>query len=200
MGNEIDDKILQEEKDYVAKFENLPSVNSWDIFEVVENTWNFLSGVGKQELSIPETMEEFVKYEPTGNNDVFVGGTYDYMYDKVVGDYKTCTRVPSKISTHHRIQLLIYSWILINNYDRKVEYIEVTYIQKFNKGEISEKTGNVIKQVKPKIVVIKEPITQDGLDYVLQEMINLGRRISLAKADNSLAELLFPHNPLSHFN
>lgn len=191
-----------EEVAYLQQFSNNPEINDWEVFDVVEETWKYLLEEHIPTMIKPTDMEVYVEYIPKTNDTIFVGGSYDYRYKNdnrvILGDFKTANTVSKSIKTHHRLQLLIYAWLL-KMQGISINTIEITYIQKYDKGEISEKTGKQIKQKKPEVSVVQEDITDDDLSFIQDELVKIGKRIKVCKLDESMVELVFPTNYLSHF-
>ena len=191
------------EFEYMQQFKYLPQINEWNIADVVNGTWNYLRDEYLRTTIKPMSQEEYLEFEPKSNPDIFVSGTYDYLYKRdnktILGDYKTCSTLPKEIKTHHRIQLLVYALLLKLTKSVIVDEIEITYIQKANIGTISEKTGNRIGVKKPEAIALREPITGDDIQFILKELKNIGDRISFCKQDSKFIELMFPTNYLSHF-
>jgi len=190
------------EVEYLSTFGNNPEIDEWKIRDVIEETFLFLA---KEHLPLtikPMKMEEYVQYIPQSNPNIFVGGTYDYMYHKdgkvILGDYKTTGTLYSEIKTHHWLQLLAYAWLL-KFQNIIVDKIEITYIRKYDEGTISSKTGKRIGLKYPEVSVIQQDITEDDLGFIQRELVNIGKRITLCKQDSNLVDLVFPLNYLSHF-
>ena len=194
-GNEVD---TDKEFDYLQQFVRLPEINEWNIGEVIHHTWKAVEEFLKSETKKPDSMEQSLIYEPISNPDVFIGGTYDYLIGDTIGDYKTCTTLPKAISSHHKLQVLLYAWML-RQQGKVVNNIEITYISKWKAGTISPKTKNVIGSKKPEVIVIKEQIKEEDISFILDQVKNLGRRISMCKEDPSLVDVLFYVNPLSKY-
>lgn len=125
-----------EEIEYLSKFSNLPEINDWNVVDVVDETWNYLYTEFLPNTTKPNSQEGWVEYIPSSNDDVFIGGSYDYLRGNTIGDYKTCSTLPTGIKTHHRIQAYLYAMMLKFNRNRvmsmteeecKIEYLDKTY-------------------------------------------------------------------------
>lgn len=212
VGNIIHDRIyrfyqgLEPDYDgesiYLDKFKNSPEINDWEITDSVTEIYAYLIKDYIPTTVKPIKMEEYIEYIPKTNPDVFIGGTFDYLYKKdgktILGDYKTCGSIPTSMKTNHWLQLLIYAWLLKFN-DIKVDKIEITYIRRYDKGTISEKTGKRIGVKLPEAQIIQQDLNDEDLIFIQKELVNIGRRISLCKQDETMVELVFPTNYLSHF-
>lgn len=191
-----------EENEYMQKFSKLPNINDWNVSDVLEETWQYLVKNHIPFMIRPARFEEYIQYIPKTNDKVFIGGTYDYMYQinnlNILGDYKTCTTLPKEIKTNHKLQLLAYAWILKLN-GVKVDKIEITYIQRYCDGTISEKTGKKIGVKLPLASTISIPIFEEDFELIQKEIINVGKRVKYCLEDESMVELMFPTNYLSHF-
>lgn len=200
-GNPV---VPSEEVEYLARFANNPEVNDWDVMEVVHNTWVYLYNNFIPEMNKPDSFEEFIEYIPTSNNDIWVGGSYDYLRGNTIGDYKTCNTLPREIKTHHRIQLYIYAWIL-NQSGHDIKQIETTYIQKWTKGKPNDKYDGTKKykeflgSKEAQAITLREEIDNEFMNVILVDMKNIGTMITMCKQDESLVDLFFRHNLLSHF-
>ncbi len=186
--NNLPVDVIAEEA-YINSFNDIVEVNAWEVYEMIEPTWNVLSEHLKT-VEIPVGFEEELTYIPTTNNDIFIGGTYDYRYNNVVGDYKTTSTSQSGIKTHHKLQLLLYAYML-NKQGHNITEIEVTYIVK--PKQLKTKFKDAVVQV------YREPIDEKDMQYVLTHVKNLGTKISMCKANPELVDLFFYNNPLAHF-
>jgi hypothetical protein len=188
-----------EEAGYLESFSSNSGVNDWEILDVLEGTWKYLLNTWLPTTTRPTSQEQSIVFEPKSNSDVFVAGSYDYRRGNTIGDYKTCSLLPKKIKTHHKIQAYVYAFVLRAN-NQHIDTIEIVYIQKYLKGKISEKTKKIIGSKKPDVVVLSEPIDEEFMNHIIQDMKNLGVIITLCKENEDLVSLFFRTNLLSHFN
>ena len=128
------------------------------------------------------------------NQNYLLAGTVDaILSDGTLIDYKTSTRKPSKISTYHLVQTLIYAYI-INRYlasagsvPPQINTINIVHFI------VSPKTFNAQR------VVFESKVTDAKLDWIEKHIQLLITRIELVKKDPQLEELLFPDNILDNF-
>lgn len=204
------------EVEYMSQFDNLPEINNWKIADIVTETWKHLESEYLPTTIKPDSMEQWIEYIPRSNKDVWIGGTYDYLrYEndlclaRVLGDYKTCNSLPSSINTHHKVQLYLYVWLLRLN-KIAIDRIEVTYIQKWDKGKENDKWLNAsaldktkykqyIGSKKADTKVFIEAIDEEFMTTVVEDIKNLGTIISMCKKNKELVPLFFRKNLLSHF-
>lgn len=179
------DKIIDEqyELDYIDQHRDVVEVDEWKVADEVGRLWETLE-TEVLLLPIPTSVENSVVFE-IPNSDYFVGGTYDYMRDNVLGDIKTTSVTPKKIKVGHRIQLLLYWLCLRMNGNTNIDKIEVTYIVKLKK--------------EPKVVVLQEDITDDDFEWIKTEVKKMVKRLDLVKNDKDLAEIVFFNNPDSRY-
>lgn len=185
-GLPVDETI---EEEYINLFNENVEVNAWDIYEQLNPMWNTVS---EHLLTIekPIEFEKQLVYEPVNNQDVFISGTFDYRTNDTIGDYKTTSTSMSGIKTHHKLQLLLYAYMLRKN-GINIENIEVTYIVK--PKQLKTKFKDCVVQV------YREPIVEDDMKYVLTHVKNLSTKISMCKTNPELVDLFFYNNPLAHF-
>ena len=90
-------------------------------------------------------------------------------------DIKTISRTPKTITLSHRTQLCMYEMAMrgsgITN-----KFFEVMYI---------------VKLKQPKVVVIREPIDEDYLNSVKQDIKDMITRIELVKNNPELEDIVF---------
>lgn len=204
------------ELEYLDKFKDNPDIDEWSITNTILETWKYLENEYLPTTIKPDSMEQWIEYIPRSNEDVFIGGTYDYIrYEdnlclaKVLGDYKTCNSLPTSIKTHHRLQLYAYAFML-NMQGEAIDKIEVTYIQKWDKGKENEKWLNAsaldkskykqyIGSKKADVKAFIEAIDEELYSQVVEDFKNLGTILSMCKKDKKLVPLFFRRNYLSHF-
>ena len=204
------------ELEYLDKFKDDPDIDEWNVTNTVLETWKYLENEYLPTTIKPDSMEQWIEYIPRSNEDVFIGGTYDYIrYEdnlclaKVLGDYKTCNSLPTGIKTHHRLQLYAYAFML-NMQGEAIDKIEVTYIQKWDKGKENEKWLNAsaldkskykqyVGSKKADVKVFIEAIDEELYSQVVEDFKNLGTILSMCKKDKKLVPLFFRNNYLSHF-
>ena len=189
-----------DEGEYITLFDSDPTINSYEIVKIVDRTWDgcVLKYVSEKGIK-PDAMEQWVEFIPNSNPDVYIGGTYDYRYGTTIGDYKSCSTLPKSISISHKMQLAVYAWLL-RLQGVNIDTFEITYIKKWKATHESPTTGKQIGGSTPEIIVLKEPIREEDITFVVSEMKRIGTKISMCKKDPSLVELFFNVNVLSKFN
>lgn len=183
------DISIQEEYAYRQSFANNVEVDDWEIEEKLEPMWVVLLDYFSTTEDIPVEVEQQLIYEPKSDN-CYISGTYDYRSEDTIGDYKTTNTKQTCIKTHHKLQLLVYAYLLRRN-GIQIENIEVVYIVK-------------PKQLKTKyncpiVQVFREPIEQEDMDFIINQLKMLVTRIDMCKANPELIDILFYVNPLAHF-
>lgn len=171
----------EEEFNYIDLHKDNADVDEWKVADEVNRLWSMLQ-VEIPAMERPTNIEEAVIFE-IPNTDYFIGGTYDYKRGDVLGDIKTTATTPKSIKVGHRIQLLLYA-LALKMSGVEVNYMEITYIVKLKKT--------------PKVVVLKEPISEQDIEWIKQEVKNMIKRCDMVKADNELADIIFPNNPDSY--
>jgi glutaredoxin-related protein len=199
----VDVLSKDEINNYLSSFKNNPSVDEWYI---MDNFKDAESAIIKH-LSFQPKRDE-VEYPNIFSpvEGYAIGGTIDYRYGSTMGDYKTCSSLPSKIKTKDMFQLVAYAIAEINS-GKKIDHIEVTYIARPDvKGKPSEKSFN--KDGSPKIIGIKntqiktirEPITDEVMVRVKSSLKLLIKTLKTLNTYPELADVLFRPNELSFMN
>ena len=97
-----------------------------------------------------------------GSCDWHTGNSGQTVYDLKTTSAKT---LPKTIQYSHRLQLLTYSKLLIDQ-GINIKYISIVYLTVDDCGRVSEKTGKPLTQYPSKVVELKEPVTQEDLDMI----------------------------------
>ena len=98
---------------------------------------------------------------------ITVGGSCDWYTDDTVYDLKTTSAktLPKNIAYGHKLQLLTYSKLLIDQ-GVNIKYISIVYLTVDDCGRVSEKTGKPLTQYPSKVVELKEAITPEDLEMI----------------------------------
>jgi hypothetical protein len=179
----------QEEADYIDKFNSNVDVDAWEISAMLEPTWQVILDYFSTLDELPVENERQLTYEPI-DSIAYISGTFDYRYKNTIGDYKTSNSKQSGIKTHHKLQLLVYAYLLRRE-GIEIENIEVTYIVK--PKQLKTKYNPAIVQT------YRENIVQEDMDFIINQLKNLTKRLDMCQKDSSLIELFFYTNPLAHF-
>lgn len=180
---------ISEEDEYRKQFKDAVEVNEWEIDEMLEPMWEVILEHFSTLTDIPIEVEQSLIYEPKSDN-CYISGTYDYRTKDTIGDYKTTNSKQSGIKTHHKLQLLVYAFLL-QKQGIAVDNIEVTYIVK--PKQLKTKYNPAIVQV------FREQIEQEDMDFVINQLKLLVKRIDMCSENKELVELFFYTNPLAHF-
>ncbi len=180
---------LEEESKYIEQYNDDVNVNVWEVLDMLEPTWNAILDHFSTLDEVPIENERQLTYEPI-NSSAYISGTFDYRLKDTIGDYKTSNSKQTGIKTAHKLQLLVYAYLLRRE-DINIDYIEVTYIVKPKQLKT--------KYNPPIVQVYREPIEEEDMKFVINQLKNLVRRIDICKEDPSLTELFFYTNPLAHF-
>ena len=144
---------------------------SYSTHEVMMN-YEVMARLGKDWIDKQEfhSAEEYISHELAPN--ICVAGTYDGVTinpdgSQTVIDYKTTYGglAPKKMEAKHRWQLLCYASIL-NKHGWNITHIEAVYISRYKPGKVSEKTGKTGKAYPSLLTPIREPITDDSLQFI----------------------------------
>lgn len=155
--------------------------------------WGETLDVLKANTTKPDIME----YEVLTHLDyISVGGTVDYRRHKTIGDYKTCGSIKQDIG-EYKYQLLTYAWIE-RQLGVDIDSLEVVYIQRPNRGYISEKTGKVIGIKPAKVETIRYEITDTDMEEIKELLLSVDSTIELVHRLPSLKSILFRENKLSY--
>lgn len=170
------------EFEYVTQFKDLPEVNEWEVYNTVDKIWEMLQteliGIYK-----PTEMEVPIIFEIPTSDKYFIGGSYDYARDNVLGDIKTTSSTQKTIKVSHRQQILFYELCRRLEGKPKCDTMEVMYI---------------VKTKVPKLVIIQEPITDDDIQYIKTEIKNMITRLDLVDKHPELLDVIFFHNSNSY--
>ena len=122
------------------------------------------------------------------NDNMMIAGTIDgYEEDrKVVIDYKTCNRKPSGISEAHRMQLLVYAFMMIAE-GKEVDFIRVVYIQR------------ATKTLPPRIWTFDEEVTDKMLLGIVDTIELMKKSWNAGVEHPELLDVLFRPNPVAKF-
>jgi hypothetical protein len=127
------------------------------------------------DISVDET-EKFIYYDMSST--VTIGGTFDYVRtengNKIIGDYKTTSSKlpPKRIDANHRLQALIYCYIMDKSGLERPDMLEIVYITRPHAPVISEKTGKPGKEYFATTTVLQEVVTDDDMEYI-DSLMNL---------------------------
>ena len=175
LGLEIDENV---EIDYISRFDENPSVDCWKIADTVADIWNII--VDNLDLiGDADEVEQRVVFE-IPNSRYFIGGTFDYRRGTTIGDIKTISTTPKQIKFNHKYQIYLYELARRMNKEEPMDCIEVIYI---------------VKTKIPKILVLSEPIDEDFMAYVKDEIKKMVKRLDICEKSQEMVELMFPSNP-----
>ena len=192
----------QDVENYVNSFKDKHGViiDEWYIYDnFPDSREKILKHLG--EVPSRDKVEFQTSFSPV--DGFSMGGTLDYAYRDVIGDYKTCSSIPSKIKLEHLYQLVTYAICEISK-GREVNYVEVTYIRRPDvNGKPSDKTFN--KDGTPKIIgiretqikVLREPLTDELMQMVKESLKLLIKTVKTYQDNPELADVLFRPNKLS---
>jgi len=170
------------EVDYISKYDDNVEVDCWKIADTVTDIWNAILE-NKDILPKADVIEQSVSFE-IPNSEYFIGGTFDYLYGSTIGDIKTIATTPKQIKFNHKFQIYLYLLALrMNKQHLDLNTIEVIYI---------------VKTKKPKVVVLSEPIDDEFLSYVKDEVKKMIKRLEICKENQEMIELMYPTNPNSY--
>jgi hypothetical protein len=125
-----------------------------------------------------------------------VGGTVDYRRRKTIGDYKTCSSLKSDIG-EYKYQLMAYAFIdKLNGIE--TDALEITYIQKPNKGYISEKTGKLIGVKPAKVSIVRYDITLEDWIEIEEVLDSIVKTYKAYISSPELKDVLYRENLLSY--
>ena len=179
LGIPIDEEV---EVEYISRYDDNPEVDCWKLKEQLDSIWDIVPDHITQ-MKKPTEIEKEVVFE-IPNTDYILAGSLDYIREDTLGDIKTTSTTPKKIKVGHRIQLYLYLLALrMNNEYLDLKNIEVLYI---------------VKTKTPKIVTLVEPIDEEYLEYIKQEVKNMIKRLELIKQDESMLDILFFNNQDSY--
>ena len=126
-----------------------------------------------------------------------VGGSVDRYSNKLGGcisDFKTMgsldsARVPSSFPRPYWFQQLTYAYIM-RKLGYPVNYMELVYVSRPNVGRISEKTGKPMKDYPSEVNVLREPVTDEGLEIIESVLKLVAESVQFAKSNPDQLYLL----------
>ena len=121
--------------------------------------------------NMPDEVEKFVFHEILPG--IGAGGSIDAInyFNKgknaYLRDWKTTAMksLPSKFSRAYWFQQMTYAWVL-KQLGIEVNYLELVYISTSDMNRVSEKTGKALKSYPSVYSVVREEVTEQGLELI----------------------------------
>ena len=175
VDNYLDSLDIEVDRDYITK------------------SWKEMADLGIAETVRPDRQEYQTMVEI--DDEVTVGGSVDRRKGEAIQDIKTCSSIKPSIGDY-KWQLMVYAWC-----DKQqgidTRFLDILYIQRPNEGYPSLKTGKTIGVKKADARWVTYEITEQDWIDVENLMLLIADTYKLVKANPSIADLVFRHNPLS---